>query len=46
MSTIDEKFSKLIAENTAVEEEVVEEEASPLAMLPSRKALFLLKSPI
>ena len=28
MSTIDEKFSKLIAENTAVEEEVVEEEAA------------------
>ena len=26
MSTIDEKFSKLIAENTAVEEEVIEEE--------------------
>ena len=45
MSTIDEKFSKLIAENTAVEEEVVEEEA-PLAMLPSKKAQFLLRSPI
>jgi len=28
MSTIDEKFQKLIAENTAVEEEVVEEEAA------------------
>jgi hypothetical protein len=28
MSTIDEKFSKLIAENVAVEEEVVEEEAA------------------
>ena len=28
MSTIDEKFSKLIAEKTAVEEEVVEEEAA------------------
>lgn len=28
MSTIDEKFQKLIAENTAIEEEVVEEEAA------------------
>ena len=28
MSTIDEKFQKLIAESTAVEEEVVEEEAA------------------